>query len=429
MRKKVHMSFRNPISCAKVSELLIRDNFQYPKIPEALEFHHWLTQQAYHGGIFSTQKRGMFEQKLYSFDICSAYPYQMDMLPHWGNGRFVTVEKPDEIDTRYGWFLCEFDCPYIPYPDLTHPYEVEFCYNDINPDNCETLMMNPKRVVYPTGTRRQFVTKIEYEWMLKYGYPVEFRGGIVWEQQKEEYESPFSWVRDVYNARRAIKDNDDTDIRQWALKIAMNGAYGKTAQAKKGMGALTNFFYASYITAGTRCQIADAMMEKPEDIVEIATDSILSLSPLPSLPLSSNLGDWTMDTYEKALVIGSGIRQQWNPEKADKPFVTHARGLTYKSDWDMLKEIKTGFNENENRPNIDCDYLYFTKVRPLHLGEIIFHHKLLSLKDLGVFTEVSKRLSVNTDKKRRWEREYVDFRDMLESELMDSEPLVIGEDV
>ena len=416
-----NLSFRNPISQAKVSEMYIRDNFKYPKVPEKLEFFHWLAEQSYHGGIFSTERRGFFDNPLYSYDINSAYPYQMDKLSHWANGVFLHVEKPDEVDTRYGWFLCEFNCPYISYPDYTHPYEVEFCYDDVDPEHCETVLMNPKRVVYPSGKRRQWVTKIEYEWMLENGFEPEMRGGVAWQQEKEEYENPFSWIKEVYYARRAIKEEDSEDIRQWALKIAMNGAYGKTAQKKKGRGTLTNFFYASYITAGTRLQICDVMMQKPESIVEVATDSILSTEPL-SVNVSEKLGDWSYDKYKKALVIGSGIRQQYLD---DTEFVTHARGLTYRTDYDMLGAIKKGWNERERKPNIECDYLYFEKTRPIHLGELIFHHKILSLKDLGVFTRVSKRLQANTDKKRRWDRDYKDFRDLLESEPMRSEPLVL----
>jgi hypothetical protein len=277
------------------------------------------------------------------------------------------------------------------------------------------------------------VTKIEYEWMQKHGFNPEFEAGFIWVQEKEEYESPFSWIKDVYYARKKIKEVDSEDIRQMALKIAMNGAYGKTAQKRKGIGALTNFFYASYITGGTRVQINEAIFENVKfefdklgellynnsRVIEIATDSILLDKPL-NLPISPNLGEWSYAKYEKALIVGSGIRQQW---KEDGSFVTHARGLTYKSDWDMVKEMEEGFNDKEKKPNINCDYLYFEKRRPIHLGEMIFHYKKLSLKDLGVFTKVSKRLSVNTDKKRRWERDYKDFRDLLESEPMDSEPI------
>lgn len=421
-----NLSFRNPISQAKIAEMYIRDNFKYPKVPEKLEFFSWLAEQAYHGGIFSTERRGLFDETLYSYDINSAYPNQMMKLPHWANGAFLHVDTPDEVDTRYGWFLCEFNCPYISYPDLTHPYEVEVCFNGIDPEHCETVLVNPKRIVYPTGTRRQWVTKIEYEWMVKNGFEPEMRGGVAWQQEKEEYENPFSWIEEVYYARKAIKENDSEDIRQWALKIAMNGAYGKTAQTKKGRGALTNFFYSSYITAGTRMQMGDAIIDVGEEnVIEIATDSILTTKKI-ALSLSTKLGEWSYDKYVKALVIGSGIRQQYLD---DTEFVTHARGLTYKNDWDMVDAIKNGFNEKEKRPNIDCDYLYFERERPIQMGEMIFHHKKLSLKDLGVFTKVSKRLQVNTDKKRNWDRDYKDFRDLLESPPMRSEPLQLGVDL
>ena len=298
------LSFRNPISQAKISELYIKDNFQYPKVPDKLGFFHWLTEQSYHGGIFSTERRGVFDRPLYSYDINSAYPYQMDKLPHWANGKFENVDKPDEVDTRYGWFLCKFNCPFISYPDYSKPYTVEYCYEDVSPENCETVLMNPRRVVYPTGIRRQWVTKIEFEWMQKHGFNPVFEAGFTWVQEKEEYESPFSWIKDVYYARKKIKEADSEDIQQWALKIAMNGAYGKTAQKRKGIGALTNFFYASYITGGTRVQINDAIFEHVKfefdklgkllhnnsHVIEIATDSILLDKPL-SLSISPNLGD------------------------------------------------------------------------------------------------------------------------------------------
>lgn len=419
---KGSLTFRNPISQAKISEMYVKDNFTYPKIPEKLEFYHWLSEQAYHGGIFSTEKRGVFNRPLYSYDINSAYPYEMDKLPHWANGRFVKVKKPDELNTRYGWFLCEFNCDKISYPDYSHPYNVEFCYKEVSPDHCENVMLNPRRVVYPTGTRKQWVTKIEYEWMLNNDYMIDFIGGFVWEQTKHEHTSPFSWVKDVYYARQKIKSEDEEDIRQWALKIAMNGFYGKTAQKRKGTGVLTNFFYASYITAGTRLKISSVGLLKPDHVIEYATDSILLDSPL-DLSISDKLGEWSFKKYEKGLIIGSGIRQQWNK---DGTFTTHARGLTYKSDWNMLKEITEGYNRKERKINIECDYLYFEKERPIHLGEVIFHHKILGLEDLGVFMRVSKKLDLHTDKKRRWFKTYKTWKEFLESPPENSLPLRLG---
>ena len=414
--KKGKLSFRNPISQAKVSEMYIKQNYIYPKVSAKLNKLHFAAYCAYHGGIFSTLQRGFFEQNLYSYDINSAYPFQMQSLPNWSNGKFVVVRDPEEIDTPYGWFECEFNSEWIPYADFGVPYEVTFKYKELS----EQVKLNPKRIVYPEGNRTAWLIKKEYEWLKKHNYPVKFLIGLVWEEHENKYDAPFSWCEDVYNRRRDIRVKDPEDINQYALKIVMNGAYGKTAQAKKSFGALTNFFYASDITGGTRVQILDAIWNNP-DVLEIATDSVLTTKRL-NLPISDKLGDWSFKKYEQGLLVGSGIRQLWVDSETSK---TAARGLTDKTDWDMLNEIENGFNKEENKPNIECDYLYFTKNRPIHLGEIIYHHKILSLEDLVVFTGVSKKLNVNTDKKRRWARDYDNFKDLLESLPMNSKPLTM----
>jgi hypothetical protein len=76
------ISFRNPISQAKISEVYVTDHYQYPKIPKGLEEAHEWAHQSYHGGLFWTLQRGYFRQPLYSYDINSAYPAVMVTLPH-----------------------------------------------------------------------------------------------------------------------------------------------------------------------------------------------------------------------------------------------------------------------------------------------------------------------------------------------------------
>ena len=406
---KGELSFNNPISQAKVSEMYVKKNYKYPGVSKKLDKSHFHAYLAYHGGIFSTLQRGVFNQKLYSYDINSAYPFQMQNLPQWANGRFVNIHTPEEIDSRYGWFECEFDCEWIPFQDFRTPYEITFKYKELE----QQVKLNPKRIVYPSGKRKQWITKIEYEWLLKHGYPVKFLGGFVWEEMKNEYENPFSWCEDVYKRRMEIKENDAEDIKQYALKIVINGIYGKTAQAKRGFGSLTNFFYASYITAGTRLQLCDVVLQKPNSIVELATDSVLSLEPL-SVRVTNKLGDWSFKEYTGGLLIGSGMRQLFTGDR----FKTAARGLTDKTDWNMLKAM---------RENIHESFLYFAKERPIHLGEVLMHWHILSLEDLIVFKEIKKKLNVNTDRKRQWERLYENFGDFLDSEPMNSKPLKVEE--
>ena len=71
------------------------------------------------------------------------------------------------------------------------------------------------------------------------------------------------------------------------------------------------------------------------------------------------------------------------------------------------------------------DRLWFWRARPIHLGEMLLHHKALNYEDLGVFKDVGKRLDVNTDKKQKWERKYDNFGDFLDSAPMRGKPLEV----
>jgi hypothetical protein len=403
---KGKLSFRSPISSAKVAEIYVHDNYKYPKIPRgAVELFHYAANKAYHGGLFETFQRGVFEKKLYQYDINSAYPSEMQKLPHFANGRFEKVTKPDSGEL--GWYFCKFNSEWIPFNDFSKPYHVEFCYGSLT--NCEDKLINPKRKVYPVGERFAWITKIEFEWLVKHKFPVTFIGGFEWFQKTSKYESPFAWIPEVYTYRQKIKDLGDPS--EYALKIVLNGIYGKTAQFKKGMGRLTNFFYASYITAGTRLQVANVSYAYVRNLIEIATDSVL-LDRKISLPISKKLGEWSLDEYRRGVLIGSGIHQFYDKEG----FHTHARGLTDNPKWDMEKAMWE-YKDNQ--------YVWFTKPRPIQLGEMLMHTKALKFKDLGVFIDVSKKLSCNTDKKRKWEREYKNFGDFLLSPIQKSEPLEV----
>jgi hypothetical protein len=400
------LSFRNPISSAKVAETYVRDNYKFPKVPLSIDKFHFWAKKAYHGGLFETFQRGVFEKKLYQYDINSAYPSVMQNLQHWGNGRFEEVEKPDSGE--YGWYFCEFNSEWIPFSDFSKPYEVEFCYGSLK--NCDKKIVNPKRKVYPVGNRKAWITKIEYEWLLKHKFYCAFLFGIEWFERSKKYESPFAWIPEVYERRQVVKAQNDPS--EYALKIVMNGIYGKTCQFKHGMGRLSNFFYASYITAGTRLQVAEVAYAYPQNIVEIATDSAL-LDIKIDLPLSKKLGAWGLDEFKRGVLIGSGIHQFYEDSET---YRTHARGLTDDPKWDL---------ESAMRNAKDSEYIWHHKRRPIQLGEMLMHTKALKFEDLGVFINVSKKLSCNTDKKRVWEREYKNFEDFLTSPIQKSEPLEV----
>jgi hypothetical protein len=402
--------------------MYVRDHYRYPKIPPGLEEAHEWAKLSYHGGLFWTLQRGYFKQDLFSYDINSAYPSVMASLPHWGCGSFKWVETPSPPpdpspngggpgrgDEVFGWYGVEFDSIWIPQEEFKEGYCIDICYRDIE----KKIRVNPKRIIYPTGIRRQVVTKAEYEWMLKHHFPCKFLTGLEWYKENDKYPSPFEWMPKIFNQRNEIRKTDKTGMLQYALKIVLNGLYGKTAQSKKGTGILTNFFYASYITAMTRLQVAEVAIKNLSAVVEIATDSVTLTKPIYDIPISKELGEWGLDEYAEGLFIGSGMRQEWY---LGGESVTYARGLTDKRDFDMLSFLQ------KNRTSAEA---WFTRKRPIHLGEMLVHYKALKYEDLGVFTSVRKRLNCNTDKKQIWDRDYDNFGDFLDSPPMRGKPLEV----
>jgi hypothetical protein len=400
------ISFRNPISMAKISEVYVNDHYRYPKVLSVHNQMHQMARHCFHGGLFWTLKRGYFRQSLYCFDINSAYPSVMSTLPHWGNGEFKEVFEP--TGAQFGWYGCEFDCCWVP----QFQYQKQFFTQQMDGYEAIEVIFNNKRKIYPSGMRKQWITAAEYWWMKKNGFKCNFGYGYEWIQTKNKYVSPFEWMAAMYKERKLIMKHDKSGMLQYSLKILLNGLYGKTCQYKHGEGRFTNFFYASYITAETRLKVAEIAMRHPKETIEIATDSVtLTKDISDELKITDYLGDWSRTEYTEGLFIGSGMRQTWT---LGGGYVTYARGLTDKRDYDLRGDMEN---------NRDSAELTFTRKRPIHLGEMLLHHYKLSFADLGVFMDIKKNLRVNTDTKSIWERDYETFGDFLDSEPMGGEPL------
>ena len=367
-----------------------------------------IAMRSYGGGVFATYKRGIFNRKLYDYDVNSCYPNIMQDLPDWRNGEFVAIEeKPETFE--YGWILCDVDSEFIPQRG-NEQYTVKEIYEGIGEWE---MKYTAKKVTYPTGLRTAVITTEEYRWLKSHGEYVKWLDeGYGWVKTSDTYINPFLWVKDMFKKRQEAK-KDNPSLAQ-TMKIMMNSIYGKTAEKKNGIGILTNFCYASYITARARLQMFDVVKENYDIIVNVATDGILSLKPL-ALSLSPELGAWEYTEYKRGIVIGNGIRQLW---LADGSFVTHARGITSDRNYDLEKVMK------ERR---DESFINVGRTRVIQLGTMVNAHIKWKHNDLNSFVMQTREMNVNTDKKRDWQREYKDFGDFLDSEYMDGKPLDVGE--
>ena len=393
----LNFEFIRPISMAKLAENHIFTNYLYPRITDKMKKSHDFARNSFHGGIFESRIRGYIDKKIRNYDINSAYPHPLSKLEHLANGIFRWVEKPTK-DCNMGWYLVDFDCKYIAYKK-----NIPFFQSVFIEDVEYKIELSKTSSYYPIGFRRQIITGLELDFLKRNGYFNKVLYGLEWYKETDNYDNPFCWIPDAYKMRRDIKLNDKDDIRQLTLKKMYNSCYGKTAQQKHGYSRMTNFYYASYITSHCSTKVAQIAHDNEKSIIEIATDGVYSTKKIKGLKIGIELGEWEYQEYDGGLFLGSGMKQLFYDKNN---WETYIRGISNDRTFDLLSILKKYKNESE---------IMFYKSRPIHLNECLMHVHKKTLDDLNCFQDVGRKLSVNTDKKHIWSKEYSNFKELLKS--------------
>ncbi len=257
---------------------------------------------AYHGGRFEIFERGHFD-RLYVYDINSAYPYEIARLRGLARSRYVNLAA------------------YVPEASYSvFKVRVRFDGKFVSP-----LLYNDKGLCcYPCGYYEGYVTKGEFERIREFD-PQVLEGFHIYGTGDHPFRDK---VNELYERRKRSGF-------PLPFKIILNSLYGKTGQATvkyvttADLGgdmkvvdfvdsdgvtyvkcedlSKSNFVYASEITARTRLRLYDIVRDNPDDVVMVQTDSIISKVPLDRLRLSDGLGDWKLETWDEAYLIGSGV--------------------------------------------------------------------------------------------------------------------------
>jgi DNA polymerase elongation subunit (family B) len=133
-------------------------------------------------------------------------------------------------------------------------------------------------------------------------------------------ERPFDFIVDLFEERRRIKDeierSGEYDIREKAIKLALNSIYGKLAQSVGPEGrapAVANPYYAAATTPSCQRRLLEAALLDPDAVVFFATDGIVSTRELHGLSRVRkkgeivNLGDWEYSEADSGLFIQPGV--------------------------------------------------------------------------------------------------------------------------
>jgi hypothetical protein len=329
--------------------------------------------RSYYAGWFEIFYRDAFD-KLWKYDINSAFPYEMRNLLDVTKGEWRESNRLHE-DAEYVF------------------YKVQVGINrklNISPLSFRTL---DERICHPVGKWVGDYTKDELEILHKLkdcNYEV-IKG---WEFYPDEKIYPF---REYADNLYKMKSEANDPVHRYLYKTITTASYGKFAETAGGrMGLLFNSVYASIITSRCRCKIFKA---HEDNIVSYATDCIISKTPL-NLPLSKDIGDWKIEADgEKGIIIMNGMYIVGEHEGE--------RGFP---------ELFKSLNKNMKKDRIIKHYNL-----PYTLAEAMLRK---DPNKTNIFRQVNKTCNINGDRKRVWTSDFRDVHDMLKRNI-DSLPYIL----
>lgn len=294
--------------------------------------------ESYYGGWFEIMAHGIIPGKSYAYDINSAYPTAIAVLPcllhgTWthGNSRRKPVGNGvlRLVDAEVRGTNIFIGCMPHRRPDGTilRPRHTSGWYWQSELD---------------AAKRAGLIDKIKVN---------------AWVDYKPcNCKPPLRAIADLYEGRLKVGKNSPFGKSK---KLVYNSVYGKLAQSI-GMPKFSNPIYASLITSHCRTMILDAIATHPdgaEAVAMVATDSVTFYSPHPTLDIhSTRLGAWDPTVHSNLSLMMPGLywddksRQQVREGNAPR---VKSRGVPAK---DLAKFIDAidaqwaKFNEGPSRP-------------------------------------------------------------------------------
>lgn len=263
-----------------------------------------LANMAYYGGRFEITRVGRVEQKVYEYDIRSAYPSAMRDLPCLLHGQWERIGIQEHMFGKNEPSVCMVSFK------LRSPKCGSYGHLGALP-----IRSREGHLFWPVEGGGVYWS-CEIESARRRGYEIKVHDGWVFHAGCDC--RPFEWVEPLYDYRQSIGASGPG----YPIKLGLNSLYGKLAQ-RKGNGAFANMVWAGLITARTRAKLNDAigLAASPDAILMLATDALYSLEPL-ELPLGPWLGNWEQNILEELFIVQPGL--YWDPTKRKRK----SRGLS-----------------------------------------------------------------------------------------------------
>lgn len=268
---------------------------------------------AYYGGRIEMLKYGYHNDKVWHYDINSAYPSAMVDAPALVEGHWINLKGQKAVFDWMGKNGWEKDF-------VLCLVRWDFSGALIGPLPYRSHLQN--KVIYPADGIG-WVWWPEVNAAMRGAAHNNANGGNytieileAWAFEDSGYK-PYSFLAEMYQERRKLKKTGgrENEGKQKVLKLAINAAYGKLAQnlgynAETGqLPAYHNLLVAGYTTSKTRAELYTATIGQEEDVIALATDGIWSVKELENIEPDSTkaLGGWEVDTADGMLMVQAGF--------------------------------------------------------------------------------------------------------------------------
>jgi hypothetical protein len=294
---------------------------------------------AYYGGRIELAGVGRFG-KVYNYDINSAYPYALSLLPMWGPDSFEYVPYVGPAtapETRaflarrpMGMYAVRFSFPHgwtwYPFPVRDYTYGSP---NVFYPRQGFTHVMSPELfAVLDTLTDEELEHVEIVDALILKG--TDGYGDALTRMPEEKLCTTarqtlrMAAVRlDCKAASKRLgtpqeKPGDATlATAEKALKLILNSLYGKTVQ-QVGSHKYYSDFASAWITSVCRSLLWRALAPEraTSNVLMCMTDGIYARVPLPfpSNRLTTNLGDWEAEEFDAMETFKPGVYRYWDAE-------------------------------------------------------------------------------------------------------------------
>jgi hypothetical protein len=263
-------------------------------------------QYAYSGGRFELFRYGVKQGPVWRYDLHSAYPWAMTLLPSLARGRWHYKQG--------------LEVQHIAPNSLYHVYWRSHQTDGSRPQPFHHRHPNGN-VCYPYETEGWYwapEVEMALDYMRQYGFgECSIKEAYIFEPNEPVYPAPlvrpFAFMQEYYDERAKLKAAGHP--AELAYKLAINSVYGKLIQqlgwSRRDNTAPTWFClqWGGLITSYTRAALMRGLMDNQalDDVISFETDAIFSRKRLTNLDIGPGLGQWDEVELSELTYLQSGF--------------------------------------------------------------------------------------------------------------------------